>query len=214
MPKFATKAADNMFCQARYEAAKFNERLSSREGAAEELGVDRTRLARIELGSVTPYPEESFNEIMKIRDEPESKDIPVEKRKFQIKKSDDEKMQAFGWANISITADGEVLEDLQHDIIEPEELEQAAYKFVDLYREGGEMHIRGGVARLIESAVFTKEKMEAMGIPEGTLPTGWWIGFQVTDADVWEKVKDGTYSMFSIEGEAKRVEVEDEESDQ
>lgn len=26
--------------------------------------------------------------------------------------------------------------------------------------------------------------------------------------------KDGTYSMFSIEGEAKRVEVEDEESDQ
>lgn len=156
----------------------------------------------------------SFNEIMKIRDEPESKGIPVEKRKFQIKKSDDEKMQSFGWANISITADGEVLEDLQHDIIEPEELEQAAYKFVDLYREGGEMHIRGGVARLIESAVFTKEKMEAMGIPEGTLPTGWWIGFQVTDADVWEKVKDGTYSMFSIEGEAKRVEVEDEESDQ
>ena len=49
MSKYATKAAGNMFCQARYEAAKFNERLSSREGAAEELGVDRTRLARIEL---------------------------------------------------------------------------------------------------------------------------------------------------------------------
>ena len=46
----------------------------------------------------------SFNEIMKIRDEPESKETPVEKKKFQIKKSDDEKMQAFGWANISITA--------------------------------------------------------------------------------------------------------------
>ena len=53
-------------------------------------------------------------------------------------------------------------------------------------------------------------KMAAMGIPEGTLPVGWWIGFQVTDADVWEKVKDGTYSMFSIEGEAERVEVKDE----
>lgn len=47
--------------------------------------------------------------------------------------------------------------------------------------------------------------MAAMGIPEGTLPVGWWIGFQVTDADVWEKVKDGTYSMFSIEGKAERV---------
>lgn len=44
MSKFATKAAANMFCQARYEAAKSNERLSSREGAAEEIGIDRTRL--------------------------------------------------------------------------------------------------------------------------------------------------------------------------
>lgn len=52
MSKFATKAAANMFCQARYEAAKSNERLSSREGAAEE------RLARIELGSTIPYQEE------------------------------------------------------------------------------------------------------------------------------------------------------------
>lgn len=58
MSKMATKAAGNMFCQARYEAAKHNERLSSREGAAEEIGVDRTRLARIELGSVVPYQEE------------------------------------------------------------------------------------------------------------------------------------------------------------
>lgn len=58
MSKFATKAAANMFCQARYEAAKSNERLSSREGAAEEIGIDRTRLARIELGSTIPYQEE------------------------------------------------------------------------------------------------------------------------------------------------------------
>ena len=38
--------------------------------------------------------------------------------------------------------------------------------------------------------------MAAMGIPEGTLPVGWWIGFQVTDADVWEKVKDGFFCLF------------------
>lgn len=156
----------------------------------------------------------TFNEIMKIRDEPESKETPVEKKKFQIKKSDDEKMQAFGWASVALTENGEVLEDWQHDIIEPEELEQAAYKFVNLYREGGEMHERGGVAYLIESVVFTEEKMMAMGIPEGVLLVGWWIGFQVTDADVWEKVKNGTYSMFSIEGEAQRIEAKDEETDQ
>ena len=39
---------------------------------------------------------------------------------------------------------------------------------------------------------------------------GWWIGFKVLDEEVWEKVKDGTYSMFSIEGTAERVEADDE----
>lgn len=140
------------------------------------------------------------------------KKIPdnVIKGRFKIMKSDDEKMLAFGWANVSMRIDGELIEDWQADIIEPEELENAAYEYVLLYREGGEMHERGGAAVLIESVVFTEEKMQAMGIPAGTLPVGWWIGFKVTDKDVWEKVKDGTYPMFSIEGEAERVEVEDE----
>lgn len=132
------------------------------------------------------------------------------KSRFHIAKSDDEKMLAFGWANVSMRVDGKLIEDWQSDIIEPEELENAAYEYVLLYREGGEMHERGGAAVLIESVVFTEEKMQAMGIPVGTLPVGWWIGFKVTDKDVWEKVKDGTYQMFSIEGEAEREEVEGE----
>ncbi len=131
----------------------------------------------------------------------------VIKGKFKIMKSDDDKMLAFGWANVSMRVDGELIEDWQSDIIEPEELENAAYEYVLFYREGGEMHERGGAAILIESVVFTEEKMSAMGIPAGTLPIGWWIGFKVTDKDVWQKVKDGTYPMFSIEGEAERVEV-------
>lgn len=131
----------------------------------------------------------------------------VRKGRFKITKSDDDKMLAFGWANVSIRSNGEVIEDWQKDIVEPEELEKAAYSFVELYREGGEMHERGGTAVLVESVVFTEEKMKAIGIPTGTLPIGWWIGFKVLDEDVWEKVKDGTYSMFSIEGEAERVEV-------
>ena len=32
--------------------------MKSRDGAAEETGIDRTRIARIELGTITPYPEE------------------------------------------------------------------------------------------------------------------------------------------------------------
>ena len=50
--------------------------------------------------------------------------------------------------------------------------------------------------------------MRAMGIHKGRLPVGWLIGFKVLDKEVWEKVKDGTYPMFSIEGEAERVEEE------
>lgn len=58
MAKRATKAADNEFYKARMEAATCNDSLNSREGAAELLGIDRTRLARIELGSLNTYPEE------------------------------------------------------------------------------------------------------------------------------------------------------------
>jgi hypothetical protein len=54
----ATKAAESAFYIARMEAAAFNDSMSSREGAAEVIGLDRTRLARIELGSLNPYPEE------------------------------------------------------------------------------------------------------------------------------------------------------------
>lgn len=139
--------------------------------------------------------------------EKEKKQTAIRKSRFQIMKSDSDRMLAFGWASVSVRVDGEVIEDWQKDVVEPEELENAAYHFVELYREGGEMHERGGAAVLIESVVFTEEKMKAIGIPAGTLPIGWWIGFKVLDQDVWEKVKDGTYSMFSIEGSAKRVEV-------
>lgn len=58
MPKKATKAADNVLYKARMEAATWNDSLSSREGAAEATGLDRTRIAYMELGTITPYPEE------------------------------------------------------------------------------------------------------------------------------------------------------------
>ena len=132
--------------------------------------------------------------------------------RFKIKKSDDDKHLAFGWASAAADINGETVVDCYEDIIDIEELEQAAYKFVELYREGGEMHERGGCAVLVESIVFTPEKIAAMAIPEGTVPTGWWIGFKVTDDDVWAKVKDGSYPMFSIEGQAVRV-PENEEGD-
>lgn len=134
----------------------------------------------------------------------EMSDSSTVKGRFKIAKSIEDKRIAFGWASIAKDEAGNDLVDLSDDIIEPDTLENAAYEFVKLYREGGEMHERGGCATLVESMVFTPEKMSAMGIPDGTLPTGWWIGFHVTDDEVWSKVKSGEYPMFSIEGEAVR----------
>lgn len=127
---------------------------------------------------------------------------------FAIKKADEDKHLAFGWAYVSEDEQGNQTEDWSGDQLEAAELEQAAYQFVELYRDGGEMHERGGCAVLVESVVFTAEKQAALGIPAGTLPVGWWIGFRVTDEDVWAKVKSGEYPMFSIEGTAVREKVE------
>jgi len=150
-----------------------------------------------------------FSDLVTIgKEKTDASEIMV-KRNFKIQKSDDDKMLAFGWASVAVTADGEQIDDYQHDIIDPDELEKAAYNFVQLYRDGGEMHNgQGPVATLVESVVFTEEKQAAMGIPDGTLPVGWWIGFKVLDSAVWDKVKDGTYSMFSIQGEAVREDVD------
>lgn len=58
MSKKATKALNNKYYVARYNASKRDESFTSREKTAEILNIDRTRLSRIELGTVVPYPEE------------------------------------------------------------------------------------------------------------------------------------------------------------
>ena len=129
---------------------------------------------------------------------------------FSIFKTDDDKRLVFGWASISITVDGEQLEDRQKDIIDPEDLEEAAYEYVLNFRDTGEEHVSTmrKKGKLVESCVFTAEKQKAIGIPEGIIPIGWWIGFKIEDDAAWEKVKNGTYRMFSIEGKANRIPVE------
>jgi hypothetical protein len=127
---------------------------------------------------------------------------------FKIAKADEEKRLAFGWSVISRTAKGDEVWDLQDDAIDPDELEALAYKYVKLYRDSGELHNgSNGKAVLIESVVTTLEKQQVWGIPSGVMPVGWWTGFYVLDDDVWEKVKNGQYAAFSIEGSAIREKV-------
>jgi hypothetical protein len=58
MANITVKTSSNRFYKARCEAAKHNEQLSSREGAADIMSIDRGRLYRIESGIAVPYPEE------------------------------------------------------------------------------------------------------------------------------------------------------------
>ena len=125
---------------------------------------------------------------------------------FEVKKSVDDKKQVFGWANVAEDEQGNLLEDYQGDSITSEELEKTAYDYVLKFRVAGERHNPAlrKKGKMIESIVFTKEKLQALGLPEDSLPCGWWVGFQITDDNTWEKIKKGEYNMFSIEGTGQR----------
>lgn len=127
--------------------------------------------------------------------------IPVE-----IAKTDVDKCLVFGWASI-VQKDGSAVVDLHGDIIDIGDLEEAVYEYALEKREAGEMHDRvTGVGKLVESMVMTLEKQRAMGIPEGSTPLGWWVGYKL-QPDVFAKVKSGEYPMFSIGGGGTRQEI-------
>lgn len=117
-----------------------------------------------------------------------------------------EQQLVFGWANVSIQEDGTTPFDHQGDIIATEVLETAAYNYVLEHGLANQEHeCCTECGWLVESMMFTKDKMAALGIPEGLLPEGWFVGFYIPDPDIYKKVKDGTYNMFSIEGYARRI---------
>ena len=124
-----------------------------------------------------------------------------------IAKVDEDKRLVFGWASVAKRAGGAVIEDSQGDIIEPGDLEEAAYDFVLDFREANAMHSGPVAGRLVESFVSTPEKLEKMGLAPDALPAAWWTGFKIDDDDAWSGVKSGRYKMFSIEGRGTRTKV-------
>jgi hypothetical protein len=128
-----------------------------------------------------------------------------------ISKRNDEKQYAFGWASVCSDEKGNLVIDKDNrqgqngDIIEPAEIEKAAYDFVKHGRGSREMHTGIASGDIIESMVFTKEKYEALGLPQGK--QGWWIGLHVKNNSTWEKVKSGELPEFSIHGTCERVPV-------
>jgi hypothetical protein len=129
---------------------------------------------------------------------------------FVVKKADPEQRLVFGWASIAVLG-GERIIDKQGDIIPIDGLEAAVIEYNLNSREGGDMHSRKGVSKLVESFVFTPEK-EALGIvakdDKGQVIHGWWTGFYVHDDELWAAFKRGERPELSIGGQAFPVEVE------
>lgn len=127
-----------------------------------------------------------------------------------IAKTDDDKQLVYGWMYVTHNRDGEIVVDKSGDFIdEVDELDEAVVDFVLHERVGGVDHTRDGdspvqASRLVESIVFTPEKIEALGLQPGDLPTGWWAGWKVDDPEVWQGVKSGRYKSFSIHGSGVR----------
>ena len=68
-----TKAADNIYFKCRKDAAKYNDRLYSREGAAELLGVSVSSLADYELGNTKVIPVDKVQLMADLYNSPELK---------------------------------------------------------------------------------------------------------------------------------------------
>lgn len=142
--------------------------------------------------------------------------VLVDNKYSSVVKINEDQNLVFGWAYTSIDKDGERVVDHSGEVIYPEDLELAAYLFNLKFRDSGVMHEGEVVGKLVESFVVTPEKLEAIGITQdmqkniqknGQLPIGWWVGFYVEDNEVFDKVKNGQYSMFSIQGKALTEEV-------
>jgi hypothetical protein len=146
-----TKAADNVYCRARYESAQFDERLKSREGAAELLGLSPSTLADYELGTTKCVPVDSvvrmadlYNapELLNhycVRDCPIGRDLPVEVS--QLESIALRVLSAFNGSEsvrdslVSITADGQITED------EQEQFKQVLQALDDLSAQAQELKL-------------------------------------------------------------------------
>jgi hypothetical protein len=117
-----------------------------------------------------------------------------------IVKKDARRNLVFGWANVAMTDGGQV-EDHQGHLIDLDDLESAAYRFVAKYRLSGDMHQGEGFGELVESLVVTEDKVEKGGFPRSMLGH-WWVGFKVPP-EHWDKVQKGDRVMFSIQGKAR-----------
>jgi len=93
--------------------------------------------------------------------------------------------------------------DAQDDTISPEEIRQAAHKFMQSYGNVGLQHqtFINGQARILESYIAPADMViGGYAVRKGT----WLMAMRVISDDIWKAVKSGLITGFSIGGSAVR----------
>lgn len=120
----------------------------------------------------------------------------------------EELRMAFGWAMVSKVG-GEDYYDLQDDHIPENALLEASIDFMQGDRTAGDMHASDGdgvkkAGTVVFAFPLITEAAKALGVT--TKQTGLIIGVKIDDDEVLKRVKDGTYTGFSIGGQRIRDE--------
>lgn len=165
MGRDAMKASENICFQCRKEAAKYNDRLSSREGAAEMLGISVSSLAGYELGITKVIPVDKIVLMAELYNAPElmtwyctsecpiGRNLPIPSGKVSsverttmalLKQLRDEDVQKVKETLIDITADGEITNDERPDLAEILEYLDGLIKAAGELRLIGKKILNGG----------------------------------------------------------------------
>ena len=125
--------------------------------------------------------------------------------KADILKVDVDERIVWGWAYVS-TVKGVVSVDHSEESVSPEVLVKAATNFMLSVRTAKAMHQGGSVGEVVHSFPLTNELGKSLGVSSDR--EGWIICMKIHDEKVWQSVKSGELSAFSIGGRALRRSLE------
>lgn len=97
------------------------------------------------------------------------------------------------------------VEDSHGDIMTAEEIEKAAYTFMENYQHIDKQHDEiAGKGTVVENWIAKSD----MTVGEQEVQAGTWLmTVRVDDADTWEEIKKGEVTGFSMGGFGERVEI-------
>lgn len=120
---------------------------------------------------------------------------PVLTGPIVMKSGDDEKRIAYA----AVLVPGEP--DSDGDVVSAEKIEAVAHQWLEEYRNIDLMHTLSSASATVVESYLTPAEME---VGEYTLPAGTWVmASKIADDDVWNAVKNGELTGYSIMGVRK-----------